>query len=66
MTFLYLTSKEKQILKKLLAAKSYAEISEELNISVNTVKTHVKHIYSKYEVNSKLELANKVNAGLAP
>lgn len=59
-----LTSKEKHILKKLLAAKSYAQIAEELNISVNTVKTHVKHIYAKYEVKSKLELANKVNAGL--
>ena len=59
-----LTNKEKHVLKKLLSAKSYAQIAEELNISVNTVKTHVKHIYAKYEVKSKLELANKVNAGL--
>ena len=59
-----LTNKEKHVLKKLLSAKSYSEIADELNISVNTVKTHVKHIYAKYEVKSKLELANKVNAGL--
>ncbi|BCN93311.1 hypothetical protein THMIRHAM_10960 [Thiomicrorhabdus immobilis] len=59
-----LTAKEKHILKKLLAAKSYSDIAKEMHISVNTVKTHVKHIYAKYEVNSKLELANKVNAGL--
>jgi len=58
-----LTNKEKYILKKLLAAKSYTQIAEELHISVNTVKTHVKHIYTKYEVKSKLELANKVNTG---
>ena len=55
-----LTNKEKHVLKKLLSAKSYSEIADELNISVNTVKTHVKHIYAKYEVKSKLELANKI------
>ncbi|WP_321323457.1 LuxR C-terminal-related transcriptional regulator [Thiomicrorhabdus sp.] len=58
-----LTTKEKHILKKLLAAKSYAQIAEEMHVSVNTVKTHIKHIYAKYEVKSKLELANKVNSG---
>lgn len=60
-----LTNKEKHILKKLLAAKSYAQIADELHISVNTVKTHIKNIYAKYEVKSKLELANKINATLA-
>ena len=58
-----LTSKEKHVLKQLLAAKSYTEIANNLHISVNTVKTHIRHIYSKYEVNSKLELANKIHGG---
>lgn len=58
-----LTSKERHILKYLLAAKSYAEIAEMMHISVNTVKTHIKHIYAKYEVGSKIELANKINGG---
>ena len=58
-----LTSKEKHILKKLMSAKTYAQIADEMHISVNTVKTHIKHIYAKYEVKSKLELSNKVNSG---
>lgn len=60
-----LTSKEKHVLKQLLAANSYAEIADTLHISVNTVKTHIKNIYAKYEVNSKLELSNKINGGSA-
>ncbi len=60
-----LTTKERHVLKYLLAAKSYADIAEELNISVNTVKTHVKNIYAKYDVKSKLELSNKINSGNA-
>jgi DNA-binding CsgD family transcriptional regulator len=55
-----LTSQEKRILKKLLKAKPYALIADEMHISLNTVKTHVKHIYAKYKVKSKLELYNKV------
>lgn len=55
-----LTSQEKRILKKLLRAKPYAQIADEMHISLNTVKTHLKHIYAKYKVKSKLELYNKV------
>lgn len=58
-----LTSQEKRILKKLLSAKPYAQIAEEMHISLNTVKTHLKHIYVKYKVKSKLELYNKVKGG---
>ncbi|GAB6070354.1 hypothetical protein JCM30760_14510 [Thiomicrorhabdus hydrogeniphila] len=59
-----LTKKEKQTLKKLLDAKTYTQIAKEMHVSVNTVKTHVKHIYAKYEVNSKLELYNRINSGM--
>ena len=55
-----LTSQEKRILKKLLRAKPYAQIADEMHISINTVKTHLKHIYAKYNVKSKLALHNKV------
>ncbi|WP_373016946.1 helix-turn-helix transcriptional regulator [Thiomicrorhabdus sp.] len=55
-----LTGTEKRILKLLLQAKSYPKIADELNISLNTVKTHMKNIFSKYEVHSKLALYNKI------
>lgn len=54
-----LTDKEKQIVKKVLSGVSYAEISERLDISINTLKTHMKNIFNKYNVNSKIELFNK-------
>jgi DNA-binding CsgD family transcriptional regulator len=36
---------------------SYKEVSDELKMSINTLKTHMKNIFSKYEVTSKSELS---------
>jgi len=54
-----LTAKEKEIVKKVLAGIPYSEIAERLNISINTLKTHMKNIFNKYNVNSKIGLFNK-------
>ncbi len=59
--FSLLTDQEKRITKKVLAGKSYVEIAKILNISINTLKTHMKNIFNKYNVNSKIELYNKLN-----
>ena len=59
--FSLLTEQEKRITKKVLAGHSYNEISKMLNISINTLKTHMKNIFMKYSVNSKIELFNKLN-----
>lgn len=58
--FSLLTEQEKRIAKNVLSGKSYAEIAELLNISINTLKTHMKNIFNKYNVNSKIELYNKL------
>ena len=55
-----LTEKEKQITQCVLAGKPYKTISDELGISTNTIKTHMRNIFSKYGVNSKIELHNKL------
>ena len=57
-----LTSQEKKIVRKVLEGTSYPEIAVILSISINTLKTHMKHIFYKYNVNSKIELYNKLNA----
>ncbi|SFZ97796.1 hypothetical protein MNB_SV-5-167 [hydrothermal vent metagenome] len=54
-----LTEKEKQIMKKVIVGISYVDIAENLNISINTIKTHMKNIFNKYAVNSRIELLNK-------
>ena len=52
-----LTKTEKIIAKLLQNAYTNTNISDELNISVNTVKTHVKHIYEKLNVKDRLSFA---------
>lgn len=50
------TPREIQILNCILQYKTTAEICEELNISIGTVKTHTHNIYMKVNVKSRQEL----------
>lgn len=50
-----LTEREQTVLRLLAAGLSNPEIAEELIISVNTVKTHVKNIYGKLQVNNRAD-----------
>lgn len=43
-----LTKRESQVASLLLQGKTYKEIAGELHVSENTVRTHIKNIYSKY------------------
>lgn len=53
-----LTKKEKQVLKLSLRGMTNQAISDELYCSIATVKTHLQHIFSKLEINSKAEAVN--------
>jgi len=55
-----LTVKEKEILKALSKGLRYKEIASNLNISVETVRSHARHIYEKLHVQSRTEALNKV------
>lgn len=50
-----LTSQEKKVLKLLVEGRSYKLIAAELFISIDTVKTHIRNIYSKLHVHSGTE-----------
>lgn len=54
-----LTAQERKIVKIVLKGDSYVETAKILNISINTLKTHMKNIFNKYGVTSKVELSNK-------
>ena len=54
-----LTDKERQVKELLISGKSNKEIANELFISLHTVKTHIEHIYYKYNVHSRIELILK-------
>ena len=53
-----LTEREGEIAALLIKGKTYRMIASELCVSENTVKTHVKNIYSKAGVQSRTELMN--------
>ncbi|QIK51357.1 LuxR family transcriptional regulator [Jeotgalibaca porci] len=51
-----LTVREQEVLQLILSGKSNREIAGALFISESTVKTHVRNIFSKYDVGSRAEL----------
>lgn len=54
-----LTPREKEILESLVEGNSYKMIGNALQISTETVKTHIKKIYEKLQVNSQTEAVSK-------
>ncbi len=54
-----LTVREKEILKYLTKGLSYKMVASECNISFETVRTHIKNIYSKLHVASMTEAVAK-------
>ena len=50
-----LSEREKQILKCSMEGKEYAQIAEQLFLSKHTVRQHMKNIYAKLHVSSKVE-----------
>lgn len=59
-----LTDRENEIVNLLCTGRTYKMIAEELYLSENTIKTHIKNIYSKYNVQSKSQLIKILQEGL--
>ena len=53
-----LSKRETEILSLIMDGKKRNEIADELFIEATTVKTHIKNIYSKLDVNSRSEAIN--------
>lgn len=51
-----LTDREIEVVELLLQGYTYKAVAEKLVISENTMKYHVKNIYQKLNINSKMEL----------
>ncbi len=54
-----LTKKENLIVSLLIEGLTYNEISENIDLSVNGVRYHIKNIYRKLQVNSRAEIHKK-------
>lgn len=56
-----LTDRETQVVNELTSGLTYLEIALKLNISVNTVRTHIKNIYAKLGVYNRVEAVRKAH-----
>ncbi|MCB0707217.1 MAG: response regulator transcription factor [Saprospiraceae bacterium] len=54
-----LTPRQQQIVQALVDGLSYKMIADKLNISIDTVRDHIKRIYRIVQVNSKAEIIRK-------
>ncbi len=60
-TLQLLTSREREILEHVVKGFSYKMIACDLNISIETIRSHIKKIYKKLQVNSATEAIYKYN-----
>jgi ATP/maltotriose-dependent transcriptional regulator MalT len=51
-----LSVRENEIFELIVSSKSNQEIANQSNISLNTVKFHIKNIYEKLQVKSRKEV----------
>jgi DNA-binding NarL/FixJ family response regulator len=49
-----LTARETEVLRRLAQGHTLGEVGKQLTLSVNTVKTHVKNVYSRLDVSSRI------------
>ncbi|HQO87973.1 MAG TPA: LuxR C-terminal-related transcriptional regulator, partial [Bacteroidia bacterium] len=55
-----LSERERLIVDLLSKGMRYKEIADQLFLSTETVRTHIRNIYHKLQVNSRTEALNKV------
>ena len=55
-----LSKREKEVLKLVLQGKGNKQIALALDISLRTVEFHLKNIYTKFQVSSRIELVLKL------
>ncbi len=55
-----LSNREKEILDYLSKGLRYKEIADRVFLSTETVRTHIRNIYEKLQVNSRTDALNKV------
>ncbi len=53
-----LSSREEQIISSLVVGATAREIARELEVSFHTVRTHIRKIYAKIGICSRVELVN--------
>jgi len=61
-----LTHREVEVTRRAAEGWTCRQIADELSISVNTVKTHLEHVYRKLGARNRLEMEHKLFPSRAP
>lgn len=56
-----LSEREQEVLDLLSTGMTAKEIGDKLFVSANTVRTHIRHIYEKLQVQTRVDAVNKAN-----
>lgn len=57
-----LTERELEVLRHLARGLTYAAAAQQLHVTENTIRTHIKHIYGKLGVNNRTQAINRAKA----
>ena len=55
-----LSNRENEVLKLLMDGLSYKQIAATCNVTIDTISSHIRNIYSKLNIHSRSELAAKL------
>jgi DNA-binding NarL/FixJ family response regulator len=50
-----LTDREQHVMDLIIEGKSNLEVAAELKVSVNTIKTHLRHVFRKLNVENRTQ-----------
>lgn len=56
---LALTDREREVLRCLVSGMQYKQIARHLDISIDTVRTHIRHVYRKLQVRNAAEAVTR-------
>ncbi|MFT7521466.1 MAG: DNA-binding NarL/FixJ family response regulator [Kiritimatiellia bacterium] len=58
-TRIHLTGRERDVLRGLVSGGSYKQVADDLGISVHTVRTHIRALYKKLQVQNVAEAVSR-------
>ena len=61
-----LTTMQKRVAEEIARGKNLASIADTLEVSANTVRTHIKRMFERVGVNNQKALLNKLLSAQAP